>query len=388
MTKKHALILGSGRYARKVGAILVKSPIFGRLTVASRKLDKAQILADDLSADTNDTNIQLSVNQVDASHQNSLLRLFENIDVVVNMTDPIELTAIPTVRASIESRVPYVDLNTDTESLRKVFEFDSDAKSAGVSICAGFGYDPGLVNMLAKHGMNQLDEVEEIHFAGGNQGPFARYPERGIRVVLDMHSAPYIYSNGKFVNVPAYSDIETISLPGAKITREVMAAVHAPLIMMPISFPSVKRVTYKNGISPAEWGNDIMRNFGKWGLLSTEPIETPIGQISPREFAISFLSSQSHAKAAGDTGPAFPFVSLRQVKVVGKRGADRMMYKYVCRDPGYATTENTCALAATMLARGDINATGLLFPEMVNPKPFMDAAVEGGLVINETLEKV
>jgi saccharopine dehydrogenase-like NADP-dependent oxidoreductase len=382
ITGKRALILGSGTYGRLIGAELLKSPVFQSMYVAARTFEKASRLAANLNAISVKP---VSAVKLDATDFASVCSEARKVDIIVNVTHPMAATVVPAARAAMECGLPYIDINIDIPSTREVMALDGDAKSAGVTMIPGCGYDPGLINMLAFHASRGMDTVEEVHFAGAEQFAVALCPKEAIDAILDIFGVPFIYRDGRYVDVAPGSGTEEVEMPGLDSKLEIMAAQHTPLVTIPRAFGGVRLVTYKMGMSPIATGNDIWRRILEWGLNSKEKVDVKGVKVAPCDFIAAFFASPSHARAIR---PNLKFWSVRRVLVKGTIGGANLIRSYACHDPKVVATERTCALAAEMLVSGVISQKGVVIPENIDAEPFLRQALGWGMVIQETEELV
>ena len=62
----------------------------------------------------------------------------------------------------------FCDLGGNTEIVFQQKELDADARKAKVTIVPDCGLAPGMVNILAQYGIEQLDDVKSVKiFVGG-----------------------------------------------------------------------------------------------------------------------------------------------------------------------------------------------------------------------------
>ena len=75
-------------------------------------------------------------------------------------------------REAIAARVPCASADDDHEAVDALLALNDAAAAAGVTVAAGCGLAPGLVDVLVRHAADELDTVEEIRVArSGWAGP-------------------------------------------------------------------------------------------------------------------------------------------------------------------------------------------------------------------------
>jgi saccharopine dehydrogenase-like NADP-dependent oxidoreductase len=141
--------------------------------------------------------------------------------VVLNATGPFSRYGLTTVQAAIAAGVHYADVNDEVEPIQELFgsdAIDQAACSAGITAVIGLGISPGLTNILARYGAQQMDTVTAVHMALAT-GPWTR--GRAVWAHrLHVNSGPAtIYRDGTWQQVPAMSEQEEIIFPLAARSR-------------------------------------------------------------------------------------------------------------------------------------------------------------------------
>ena len=74
----------------------------------------------------------------------------------------------PLAQLAVEAGVHFADLGGNTEIVRQQQTLDEKAKACGVSVVPDTGLAPGMVNVIAQHGIDQFEQVERVQlFVGG-----------------------------------------------------------------------------------------------------------------------------------------------------------------------------------------------------------------------------
>ena len=383
MSGKRVLVIGCGFSGQKVIRQLVKSPVFSKIVIGDIDGPRVSKLVSELAT----AGKEVTGTTLDASDELAVQKTSKGADVIVNVTGPYDKTAVPTVKAAINNRIGYVDINIQIPSTRAVLAMDDDARMAGISVLVGFGDVPGLINTVARYGSDKLDEVEDILLAaGGNRYPFLT-GAAFERIWRNMHGPPvHGYRDGRFVERQACGDREMITLPGLPGEFEVMNCNLAPVYTLPRTITGVKQVTCKAGMSPPEVGNDLFARLFQWGALTHEPLLVKGTSVKPSDFTLAFLASPAHASAINLA--KLPVMGGMYVRVRGKKNGGPAQFTYSYRDTKFVLIEKICTLAAEMLACNEIKARGVLAPEALDPKPFLKLALENGVVMRETEESI
>jgi lysine 6-dehydrogenase len=154
------LVLGAGRMG--LGAVfdlIYNSPEVESVTVADYDLAKAEKIAAQINSP------KLSVQQLDVSNISDVAGLMRGHDSAISCVNywyNLELS-----KAAIETRTNFCDLGGNNYIVDQQLALDAEAKSAGINIIPDCGLAPGMVSILAMHGANRFDEIEEINIRVG-----------------------------------------------------------------------------------------------------------------------------------------------------------------------------------------------------------------------------
>src|SRR5258708_25951699 len=130
------------------------------ITMADLNSAQARAWADDLNSLTGRGRVRAV--PVDASDEDALVKVVRGQDIIVNtMTYHFGLQA---TRAAIRAGVSYLDLG-GMHNTPKQLARDSEARASGMTIVLGCGATPGVTNILARRGADDLEAVEAIHIA-------------------------------------------------------------------------------------------------------------------------------------------------------------------------------------------------------------------------------
>lgn len=305
---------------------------------------------------------------VDASNRDSLLLALRDADVAVGAIGPFYRFAHKMAWAALESQVPYVDICDDHGPIDILFEFDAVARRAGVTMITGLGWTPGLSNILARHGANQLDRVEEVHIAWAGSAADSAGLAVVKHVLYAVSGQVPTYRNGEWVKVPALSDGERVNFPEPLGEIEVFHVGHPEPLTIPKSIPAGS-VSLKGALTPA-WNNSLAGWLVRRGLTSTRKRIDRTSRLIHR-----------FERLLGASG--IPRSGLR-VDVSGIRRGERVTLSYSAVDKMSRLTALPAALGAIMLARGEIEQPGVFAPEaIIEPQPFLDRLADYGIDVVE-----
>jgi len=161
---KKVMIVGAGAQGNVIAGILAKAEDVSRIMLVDLDVERAAEVAEYLKSD------KIQVEKADASNKAQLVELFkkDDYDLVVNATLMTFNRQI--IEASLETGSHYIDMASDeflpekdgkqylTEQLEYAEEFEKKGLMANILA----GGDSGLVNVMAKEAVDELDEVDYI----------------------------------------------------------------------------------------------------------------------------------------------------------------------------------------------------------------------------------
>jgi len=329
---------------------------------------------------------KLSVIFHDIRRKNGTVELLRKFDVGVGaLPHSYGEYAIP---SAIRAGVDFVDL---------IFgwrfgwsEIDSAAKRKAITIIPACGLAPGLTNILAMAGAEQLDRVEEVHIKVGGI-PEKPKPPLNYRIVFSFEAVleeylrkARIIKHGRIIDVPALSGLETLTFPPpigrceCFYTDGLSTLIHT---MRDVIEMDEKTIRWPGHV-------DELRTLIECGLLDSKPVEFGNESIVPRNFIATLLSEKLALRKDRD-------LTLLRVDVSGKKGNRRVHRRYEIIDHYDAkhgitsmarTTAYPCSIATQLLGSDKIAPKGLCPPELVFKnelrKEFLDYLNGRGLRIN------
>jgi saccharopine dehydrogenase-like NADP-dependent oxidoreductase len=331
----------------------------GDVVIADYQAAKAHDLARELGS-------RVDATYVDARNRDSLLLALRDADVAIGAVGPFYQFAPKMAWAALESGVQYIDICDDYSPIDILFEFDAVARRSGTTVITGLGWTPGLSNVLARHGAEQLDTVREVRIAwvGGAADAEGRAV---IKHVLHAVSGQIpTYRNGQVVSVPAMSEPELVNFPEPLGATEVFHVGHPEPLTIPRSIPA-PLVSLKGALTP-RWNNWLAKSLVSSGLTSSQR-------------RIDQLTGLVH-RLEGVIGTGGIALSGLRVDVAGIRGEELVTLSYSTVDRMARLTAIPAAVGAVMLAGGEIESPGVFAPEaIIDPAQFLEALAAQGIDI-------
>ena len=360
---RYAVLGGAGIEGTGIVRDLVNSGV-GEVVIADCNVEKAQTLAAELAS----TRTRVSAAFVDADDHIGMVDVMKKSDVVASALGPFYKYGVKTVRAAIDARVPYVDINDDYDATEAVLELDGEAKAAGIPVIVGLGLTPGLSNVCVKYASDKLDRVHtaDIAYIGaagvGGEAVFLHF----FHGLCD--SVPVFRGGERVLVSPTREPHKQMTFPAPFGTIDVPIIGHPEPITLPRHMPGIQSVTVRGAVYPRVLQRTIERLAGL-GLLSNRPVDLPKTSLSPREFILACFDTHIETpdmlreiEAATGALPSPVYGTLR-VDVAGEKDGHPAARRYTISADLCDATDWPASIGAQMLAKGEIDQTGVFCPE-------------------------
>jgi len=259
------------------------------ITVTSRNLEYAQKFAKDLDDQ------RVTAMQVDVTNQQQLIDAISNHNLVINTVGPFSKYAILVMKATIESKVDYIDICDDIEPTVEALQLNQFAQNAGIFLLLNMGWFPGMSSLRTMALAREMDEVEEIVTAwvAGRKAPeeHSSLGLAGTEHYFEALTGKIIsYRDGHRVRIPAFQEGVQLVFPeplGSCICYQIE---HPEVATLPYSIPGVKAASNLMSLYPSN-RNKLVRLFAKavdFKLLSVSMV-TKISAILGKSKKKRFL---------------------------------------------------------------------------------------------------
>jgi lysine 6-dehydrogenase len=220
---------------------------------------------------------------------------------------------------AVEAGVHFADLGGNTEIVFQQKELDAAAKAKGVTIVPDTGLAPGMINVLAEHGIQSMDTVESVKlFVGGlpqHPVPPLNYQiVYSIEGVLDYYSTlSWVVRDGKRTQVTALSEREPVEFNSPIGTLEAFHTAGGLSTMAWRYEGKIPTMEYKTLRYPGH--AELMASMRDLGLYDDAPIDVKGQQVIPRDVFIATVGPKLRKPGGTD------LVALRVVVRGTKDGA-------------------------------------------------------------------
>ncbi len=390
------LLVGAGGVGSAVVPIAARRDFFELMVVAD--YDRAR--ADRAVAQINDPRFVAA--QVDASNADSVSNLAREhaITHVLNAVDP--RFVMPIFNGAFAAGANYLDMamslshphpsdpysQTGVKLGDEQFAVADEWEKQGRLALCGIGVEPGLSDVFARYAADELfSDIDEAGVRDGSNLVVEGYdfaPSFSIWTTIEeCLNPPVIWEKDRgWFTTPPFSEPEVFEFPEGIGPVECVNVEHEEVLLIP-RWVDCKRSTFKYGLGEEFIG--VLRVIHKLGLDKTEKVSVGGVEVSPRDVVAAILPDPATLgdRMSGKT------CAGTWVTGTGKDGKPRQVYLYHVVDNEWTMKEYGSqavvwqtainpVVALELLAEGTWSGNGVLGPEAMSPKPFLDKLNEYG----------
>lgn len=345
---------GAGDMGSEAVRDLIQSPDVKQVTIGDLNTEAAEKLASSLD------DRRIVVQKVDATSHEDLVRVMRGHDVAAGALGPFYRFERPIVEAAIDAGVDYVSICDDHDAAEAALELDRKAADKGRRILTGLGWTPGITNIFARKGYDELKDVEAINvYWAGSAGD-----SEGLAVILHtIHiftGNVVSFQNDKFIEVKAGSGKEVVDFPAPLGNITTYHLGHPEPVTLPRYLKGVKEVTLKGGLAE-NYLNNMAKMMVSLGFTSTVARKQRLGKLMKKLMPL-FPSDKKRS------------LSGARVDIVGMQDGKKVKITYATVDHMKRLTGIPLSIGATMMGQGKIERRGVFGPEVkgaVNPDEFL-----------------
>jgi saccharopine dehydrogenase-like NADP-dependent oxidoreductase len=383
-----ALVIGAGGVGSAIANIASRKSFITELVIADYDASKAHAVTQKIQ-DPRFTSVE-----VDAGDLVALEGLIRKVapDVVINAVDPRFVMNIFNAAKSVG--VNYIDMALSlsiahpTDPFNKVgvklgddqFAQHDKWLSKGNFALIGIGIEPGMSDIFARYAQDYLfSEIDAVTILDGSSLTVDGYefaPSFSIWTTIEeCLNPPLIWNEGWHTATPFTGGV-TFDFPEGIGPVECVDVEHEEVVLIPQKIKA-KKVTFKYGL-----GNDFiekLKTIYALGLSNKEKVNYRGMQIAPRDFLASLLPDPA------TIGPVMRGKTCAGAHVAGlnKEGKPYACYIYNVVDNEWSMknygdqavvwqTAINPVIAMELIANGTWKPTGVVGPEWLEPKPFLD----------------
>ena len=383
-----ALVIGAGGVGSAIANIASRKSFITELVIADYDASKAHAVTQKIQ-DPRFTSVE-----VDAGDLAALEGLIKKVnpDVVINAVDPRFVMNI--FNAAKNAGVNYMDMALSlsiahpTDPFNKVgvklgddqFAKHDEWLTQGNYALIGIGVEPGMSDIFAKYAQDYLfSEIDAVTILDGSSLTVDGYefaPSFSIWTTIEeCLNPPLIWNEGWHTAKPFTGGV-TFDFPEGIGPVECVDVEHEEVALIPQKI-NTKRVTFKYGL-----GNDFiekLKTIHALGLSNKQKVSYRGMEIAPRDFLASLLPDPA------TIGPIMHGKTCAGAHVAGlnKEGKPYACYIYNVVDNEWSMknygdqavvwqTAINPVIAMELIANGTWKPAGVVGPEWLEPKPFLD----------------
>jgi lysine 6-dehydrogenase len=349
------LVLGAGRMGHgAVFDLLYNSPEIKSVTVADYDFEKAENLSNQIN------NHKLQVKQLDVSNVSDVTALMREHDSTISCVNywyNLELS-----KAAIETKTNFCDLGGNNYIVDEQLALDAEAKTAGINIIPDCGLAPGMVSILAMHGANRFDVIQEIHIRVGGL-PQNPKPPLDYQLVFSVEGLINEYvekarviHGGKVKEIESMTELENLAFENFPALEAFQTS--GGTSTLPETFlGKIAELDYKTIRYSGHC--DKFKTMIDLGLCSSEELDVDNAKFKPRKILGELLQRNLPADE--------PDYVLVRLEFVGKTNGETKRLRYDIVDQfdeanGLSammrTTAFPASIIAQMMAQGDVKMRG------------------------------
>ncbi|MFX1543328.1 MAG: saccharopine dehydrogenase family protein [Promethearchaeota archaeon] len=376
------LILGSGLMGRGAAYYLAHTESVEQFIVA----DINEKAAEGLSKEFGDKSV---AEKADARNKKDLESLFSRVDTVVSAIS-YTLNELHT-EIAIETGTNMVDLGGNIFVHEKQFAMRDAAKDAGITVIPDMGLAPGMTNILARAGIDQLSTIDSVRLRVGGLQQDPRPPLNyslifSVEGLINEYVEPCrVLRDGKIVMEDPLVGVEELEFPEPFGKLEAFNT-SGGTSTLPLTYEGkIANLDYKTIRYPGH-GHKMWCIY-KLGLMDSSEIEIDGVNVAPRRVLERLLEE--------NLPPTGKDVTLVRCTIEGWEGKEPRTIQYQLIDyfddltkltSMMRTTSFPAAAVAVMCADGTITERGVLAPEVaIPPQVFIEEMRNRGIDIEESV---
>lgn len=376
------LVLGAGRMGHgAVYDLIYNSPDVESVTVADFHFEKAAEVTEKIGSD------KVSAKQIDCSDYEAVVELMRGHDSVISCVNYWYNVSLS--KAALETKANFCDLGGNNYVVDEQLALDAEAKNAEINIIPDCGLAPGMVSVLAMHGGNRFDEIEEIHIRVGG---LPQQPKTLLQYQLvfsveglinEYIEVARVIRNGEIKEVESMTEIESLEFDDFPPLEAFQTS--GGTSTLPDTFlGKIKELDYKTIRYAGHC--EKFKTMIDLGLCSSEEIVADFVKIKPRKILGELLTKHLPADE--------PDYVLVRLEFVGKKDGvtKRLRYDIVDKQDEATglsammrTTAFPASIIAQMMARGEVNMRGATPQEKaINAEKFVAELDRRNIKIKES----
>lgn len=313
----------------------------------------------------NDTSVKFQ--KIDINDAASLSGAMNDCDIVINTIGPFFKYEKKIIDIAIEKSKDYVDICDDHDATQEVFNRKDTIDSGKSHILVGMGWTPGITNVLAHAGYDEIENASDIDIAWTGSAADATGKAVVSHVLHAVTGEVPVFLDGKIENVPARQLRKDLVFPPPINKVETFVVGHPEPITIPLFLKGLNNVVLRGALLPV-WQNHLVGQFADVGLTEQTEIDVDGHLIPSRDFLSSFVHQTMGQFRSGGVE-----VSGFYVEVSGEKDGIRKSVTYSGADKMGRLTGWSASIGAQFISSHHDIKPGLYAPEgIIDPSYFLN----------------
>ncbi len=375
------IVLGAGMMGKAIAYDLHKHSKLENIAIADK--DKKTLQSAEKSLGLKD----IDYHKLDAEKIEQVRQAFKNYDMAISAL-PYKFNYM-LAKTAVETNTHFLDLGGNNDIVKKEFSLDKKAKDNNVTVIPDCGLAPGLVSIITRDIVEQMDTVDYVKIRVGGL-PVNPKPPLNYQIVFSPYGLineyvedAMILNNGKIIKKKSMSEIETMEFPKPFDKMEAFFTSGGCSTLPHTYKNKIKYLDYKTIRYPGHC--EKFRTFLDFGLAQENKIKIGNHRVSPRDILVTFLINCLPTSGRD--------VVLLKVLSKGKKNKQSINIDYTmvdyCDDKNdisamMRTTGYPTSIIAQMISNGTIKERGVFCSEEIVPcKPFFDELKKRDIIIKK-----
>ncbi|WP_026575723.1 saccharopine dehydrogenase family protein [Bacillus sp. UNC438CL73TsuS30] len=350
-----------------IGRVIVKDLVESGISVIAADLDVNRL--EELKKWVDN---KISIFPLNIKDEERTKEVLSQARVCVNATNYI--FNIDVMKAAAAAGVSVLDLGGLFNRTKEQLKLDQEMADANILSIVGMGSDPGTSNIFSRYGVEHLDVAEEIHIRYGSTSSGVTFSFAVDTIIDEAINNALVVKNGKLSEIPPLADEEYTSFSEEIGAQKTYSIIHSELATLPVSFPSVKNITYKDTWDPETI--EKIKLLTSLGLLETGPVEIRGERVIPRQQTVSLLQTVLSANEKPVWGKDSLLVEVKGIKNGNKASVRLEVVTGYQKEWNVSPTQYATAVPASIVAQmilnGEVAEKGVKPPEKcIDPMKFL-----------------
>jgi len=331
---------------------------------------------------------KISIEKVDAKDQEALKRLMNKTDIIVSAISWALNRQV--MSTAIETGTDYIDFSM-TLDYDEAFEENNIAKDADVTLLSCMGSDPGISDVFARYSSDKLDQVDQIRTMDGDTGAaegFDFYTLWSPSDMMDEVSAPAgVFKDGKMTFVAPLSSKGVYKFPDPIGPMTVYNTDHEETFLMSHLIKGVKNVDFRIAIDDDFVA--LAKALKLVGMNRRDPIDVGGVKVAPLDVLTALMPRPTDF---ADKVKGHMALVVETTGLLNGNKTIIKMHTLMSHEKAYELTGMNAtgylvgvagAIGAEMMIDGEISRKGLVWPEDIPAKNYIERMREKGLEVYE-----